>query len=211
MTQAPDADRLEGLRYEPAFLAPEEEQALIDIISGLPLAAAEYHQYTARRRVVSYGYRYDFERSELLGAQPLPDALRPLRARVAAWAGLEADDIAHVLVSEYAPGTQLGWHRDVPAFERVMGVSLGSAARLRFRPWPHVPKAPGSRARVRVLPVEPRSIYELRGPARWSWQHSVPPVARLRWSITLRTRRPGHDMPADAGPGGAQRGRTSIR
>ena len=202
---------IEGLRFEQDFLTPEEEQALIGIIAGLPLAAAEYHQYTARRRVVSYGYRYDFERSELLGAQPLPESLQPLRARVAAWAALAPDAIAHVLVSEYAPGTQLGWHRDVPEFEEVFGVSLGSPARLRLRPWPHTPNVPGARGRVRVLPLEPRSIYQLRGPARWGWQHSVPPVPALRWSITLRTRRPQRDPAAPEHPTGAQRGRTSIR
>ncbi len=202
---------IEGLRYEPDFLAVEEERALIATLSSLPLAAAEYHQFTARRRVVSYGYRYDFERSELRGAQALPESLLPLRARVAAWAGLKAEEIVHVLVTEYAPGTQLGWHRDVPDFEYVMGVSLGGAARLRLRPWPHVPNAPDARARVRVLPLEPRSIYELRGPARWRWQHSVPPVPTLRWSVTCRTRRASRDWASDAQSDPDQRGWSSTR
>ncbi|HEX7687590.1 MAG TPA: 2OG-Fe(II) oxygenase, partial [Burkholderiaceae bacterium] len=90
--------------------------------------------------------------------------------------------------AEYAPGTPLGWHRDVPEFEDVFGVSLGSPALLRFRPWP--PDAP-KRSDIVRLTAAPRSIYALRGPARWAWQHSVAPVEALRWSITFRTRRVG--------------------
>jgi alkylated DNA repair dioxygenase AlkB len=37
--------------------------------------------------------------------------------------------------------------------------------------------------------VQPRSIYLLRGPARWEWQHSVSATRSLRYSITFRTRR----------------------
>jgi alkylated DNA repair dioxygenase AlkB len=100
--------------------------------------------------------------------------------------GVEAEALAHVLVAEYAPGTPLGWHRDVPDFEDVAGVSLGADAVLRFRPWP--PTSP-KKEDVLKLVVQRRSIYALRGPARWAWQHSVAPVAALRWSITFRTLR----------------------
>ena len=176
----------EGLAYEPDFLARDEEQALIEVVRGLPLHAAKYKEYTARRRVASFGGSYDFDTNRLLPAQPLVEALHPLRARVARWAGIEPDALRHVLVAEYAPGTPLGWHRDVPDHEDVFGVSLGSTAVLRFRPYP--PVAP-RREEVVKLRAAPRSIYALRGPARWAWQHSVAPVDELRWSITLRTAR----------------------
>lgn len=176
----------EGLAYEPDFLAADEERALIDIIRSLPLAAAVYKQYTARRRVVSFGGSYDFDANKLLPARELIEELHPLRARVASWAGVTPEAIAHTLVAEYAPGTPLGWHRDVPSHEHVFGVSLGSTAVLRFRPYPPVePK----RAQVVKLRAAPRSVYAMRGPARWAWQHSVAPVDELRWSITFRTRR----------------------
>jgi len=176
----------EGLAYEPEFLSRDEERALIALIGTLPLQAARYKDYTARRRVTSFGGSYDFDANKLLPAQPLIEALHPLRARVAQWAGVAADDLRHVLVAEYAPGTPLGWHRDVPDHEDVFGVSLGSLAVLRFRPYP--PTDP-KRADVVRLRAAPRSIYAMRGVARWGWQHSVAPVDQLRWSITLRTPR----------------------
>ena len=176
----------EGLAYEPEFLARDEEQSLIALIRSLPLAAAKYKDYTARRRVVSFGGSYDYDANKLLPAQPLIEALHPLRARVARWAGIAPEALHHVLVAEYAPGTPLGWHRDVPDHEEVFGVSLGSTAVLRFRPYP--PVAP-RRADVVKLSAAPRSIYAMRGAARWAWQHSVAPVDELRWSITLRTAR----------------------
>jgi alkylated DNA repair dioxygenase AlkB len=180
------ADLPEGLAYEPAFLSRDEEQALIAVIRSLPLQAAKYKEYTARRRVVSFGGSYDFDSNKLLPAEPLIEALHPLRARVAHWAGIAPEALHHVLVAEYAPGTPLGWHRDVPDHEAVFGVSLGSTAVLRFRPFP--PVAP-RREDVVKLRAAPRSVYAMRGPARWAWQHSVAPVDALRWSITLRTAR----------------------
>lgn len=180
----PPAGLPPGLVYEPRFLSREEEAALIGLVTRLPLAAAQYKGYEARRRVVSYGGRFDYDANRLNPAEPLPAVLHPLRDRVAAWAGLDPLHLQHVLVAEYQPGTPLGWHRDVPDFEEVFGVSLGSMAALRFRPYP--PDRP-RRADIVRLMVAPRSIYALRGVARWGWQHSVPPVEALRWSITFRT------------------------
>ena len=183
----PPTDALpQGLSYQPEFLGRAEEAALIDLVRGLPLQAAQYKAYVARRRVVSYGGRFDYDDNRLLPGEPLIEALHPLRDRVAQWAGVGAGALSHVLIAEYAPGTPLGWHRDVPDFEDVFGVSLGSEALLRFRPYPpHQPR----RADVIRLPVAPRSLYALRGAARWQWQHSVAPVDALRWSITFRTAR----------------------
>jgi alkylated DNA repair dioxygenase AlkB len=175
----------EGLAYEPDFLSREEERSLIALIRSLPLQAAIYKQYTARRRVVSFGGSDDDD-PKMLPARELIDELLPLRARVAHWAGVAPEAIAHTLVAEYAPATPLGWHRDVPEHEEVYGVSLGSTAVLRFRPFPPVAPRRGDVVKLRAAP---RSIYAMRGPARWGWQHSVAPVDELRWSVTMRTRR----------------------
>jgi alkylated DNA repair dioxygenase AlkB len=176
----------DGLVYEDGFLSAPEEAALIELIARLPLQEARYKSYTARRRVVSYGGRFDYDANELLPSGALIEELHPLRARVAQWVGVGPEALAHVLVAEYLPGTPLGWHRDVPDFEDVYGVSLGSTALLRLRPYPPVrPK----REDIIKLPVQPRSIYALRGTARWGWQHSVAPVDAARWSITFRTMR----------------------
>jgi alkylated DNA repair dioxygenase AlkB len=176
----------DGLVYEDGFLSAPEEAALIELIARLPLQEARYKSYTARRRVVSYGGRFDYDANELLPSGALIEELHPLRARVAQWAGIAPEALAHVLVAEYLPGTPLGWHRDVPDFEDVYGVSLGSTALLRLRPYPPVRPR---REDIIKLPVQPRSIYALRGTARWGWQHSVAPVDAARWSITFRTMR----------------------
>lgn len=175
-----------GLRYETGFLTVQEEAALLEVVRTLPLHAARYKTYLARRRVVSFGGSYDFEANQLRPGPSLDERLVPLRARVARWLGVEPDRLMQVLVAEYAPGTPLGWHRDVPDFETIVGVSLGGEAVLRFRPYPADDAA---RRQVLQLEVAPRSIYHLAGAARWNWQHSVPPVEALRWSITFRTPR----------------------
>lgn len=176
----------EGLRYEPDFLGPDEERELIAYVRTLSFEAAKYKEYTARRRIVSYGGRFDYDANRLGPSIELAVELHPLRERVARWVGVAPSALVHALVAEYAPGTPLGWHRDVPDFEDVAGVSLGGEATMRFRPYP--PTQP-KRADVVRLTLAPRSIYLLRGVARWGWQHSVAPTKALRWSITFRTAR----------------------
>jgi alkylated DNA repair dioxygenase AlkB len=176
----------DGWRYREDFIDAGEEAALLEAIAAMPLHAARYKSYTARRRIASFGTEYDFDANRLLPGAPIPEVLLPLRARAAAWAGMTADDFSSALVAEYAPGTPLGWHRDVPDFELVFGLSLGSAARMRLRRYP--PAAP-KQADVLAITLPPRSAYVLSGAARWGWQHAIAPTKALRWSITLRTRR----------------------
>jgi alkylated DNA repair dioxygenase AlkB len=173
-----------GLLYEPDFISPEEERALLAGIATLPLEEAKYKSYTARRRTASFGSSYDFDANLLQPAAAIPAFLEPLKRRVAGLAGVPPERFEHALVTEYRPGTPLGWHRDVPEFELIAGVSLAGRCRMRFRPYP-----PKPRARALVLELEPRSVYVLRDEIRWGWQHSVAPTAELRYSITLRTRR----------------------
>lgn len=172
--------------YQPDFLSAHEESELVEQLQQLPLNFSKYKEYTARRRTASFGYSYDFSRNEAQPAPEPPEFLKELKERIAFWAEEPVASFVQVLVSEYQPGVPLGWHRDVPDFELIVGLSLASAARLRFRPYPWRPEL---RNRVFALEVEPRSIYLLRGESRWGWQHSVPPVPHLRYSITFRTAR----------------------
>jgi alkylated DNA repair dioxygenase AlkB len=177
-----------GLIYRGEFLDRDEEQALLEHIRALPLREAQYRQYTARRRTVNYGFSYDFQHLEAQPAPPIPEFLAPLRARAAQFAGVAAQDFVQALIAEYSPGTPLGWHRDVPDFELIVGISLAGSARIRFRPYPWKPER---RKEVFALELEPRSAYILRDEARWGWQHSVPPTRELRYSVTFRTARTG--------------------
>jgi alkylated DNA repair dioxygenase AlkB len=175
----------DGLTYAPDFLSAAQEALLLEVIRALPFEQAQYKEWRARRRIVSFGGRYDFSSNELTPAPAIPEFLFPLRAAMAGWAGLPVVRIAHAMIAEYPPGAPLGWHRDVPQFEEVMGASLLGHARLRFRPWP--PRS-GQRTTF-ALDLEPRSAYVLRRAARWEWQHAVSPTKELRYSITFRTRR----------------------
>lgn len=175
----------EGLQYRPAFLTEDEEASLLSHIAQLPLQEARYKQYTAKRRIVSYGGRYDFTTHELEPAAEIAPFLYPVRERIAAWTNLPASHFDHALIAEYRPGTQLGWHRDVPDFEVIAGVSLAGRGRMRLRPYPPAKPRQG---RALALELERRSAYVMRGVARWGWQHAISPTTELRYSITFRTR-----------------------
>ena len=177
----------EGFTFQTEFIATDEEQRLLEVLRALPLEEAQYKQYRARRRTLSYGSQYDFSENELQAAPTIPDFLNGLRSKVATLAAVPAESFVQALLSEYRPGTPLGWHRDVPEFEAIAGVSLGGSCRMRLRPY-----RPGEkqvRSDVLVLPLPPRSAYVIRGVARWGWQHSIAPTPDHRYSITFRTLR----------------------
>jgi alkylated DNA repair dioxygenase AlkB len=184
-----------GVVYHPDFLAPAEEDRLLAAIRRLPLQQAPYRGFTARRRIVSFGAGYDFTTNAPTPAPPLPEFLHDLRARAAAWAGAAAAELSQCTVAEYPPGAQLGWHRDAPTFGRVVGISLASPCRMRFRPYPHVKHR---RAPAPAIELEPRSIYVIRDHARWRWQHAISPTRALRYSITFRTMRGAPAAPRPA-------------
>jgi alkylated DNA repair dioxygenase AlkB len=176
-----------GFLYEREFLTPEEEASLLARILELPLQEAKYKEFTARRRTLSYGGQYDFSANKLELAPEIPEFLFPLREKVANWAGVASDAFVQALLTEYSPGTPLGWHRDVPDFELIAGVSLGGHARMRLRPYR--PREKQNRKDAIVLDLEPRSAYVMRDAARWNWQHCIAETKELRHSITFRTKR----------------------
>jgi alkylated DNA repair dioxygenase AlkB len=175
----------EGFRYQADLLPPGEELDLVARIAELPLKEFEFQGYLAKRRVLSYGWQYDFDNSSLQPAGEIPPFLLGLREHAAGFAGLTPPDLPHALITEYSPGAAIGWHRDKGVFVDVIGVSLLSACNFRLR------RKAGSGWERYSLTVEPRSIYLLRGPARTEWEHSIPGVETLRYSITFRSLRPG--------------------
>ncbi|HEV8108618.1 MAG TPA: alpha-ketoglutarate-dependent dioxygenase AlkB [Burkholderiales bacterium] len=174
----------EGLLYHEEFLSQQDEAGLLAEIRRLPLEEAKYKSFTAKRRIAAYGSSYDFETNELGPAPAIPVFLSPLRSQVATLVSIEEGRFTHALVTEYRPGTELGWHRDIGAFGIVVGVSLGGSCRMRFRRYP-----PAKGAKIFTLELAPRSVYVLRDEIRWRWQHSVARTKELRYSITFRTPR----------------------
>lgn len=170
-----------GLEYRPDFIAAEEEDDLIAHFSNAELSPFRFQGWTGKRLTRTFGWRYDFDDRSFAPADPIPDWLLPLRAKAADFSNVPPDQFVHALLVRYDPGAGIGWHRDRPVFETVVGVSLGSSAVLRFR---RRREAGFDRA---SLEVEPRSAYVLSGAARHEWEHSIAPGDTLRFSITFRT------------------------
>ena len=170
-----------GLEYRPDFITAPEERDLIGHLSIAELSPFKFQGWTGKRLTRTFGWRYDFDDRSFAPSEPMPDWLLALRAKAAAFANLAPDDFIHALLVRYDPGAGIGWHRDRPVFEAVVGVSLGSPAVLRFR---RRRESGFDRANIEV---EPRSAYLLTGPARHDWEHSIAPGETLRFSITFRS------------------------
>ena len=176
-----DAPLIAGLDYREEFISAEEEGALIGHIEALDLAPFRFQGWLGNRKTRSFGWRYDFDDANFTPAESIPDWLEPVRERAASFAGSEPKDFVHVLLARYDPGAGIGWHRDRDVFEKVVGISLGTSATLRFRQ-----RTETGFKRVN-LHVAPRSAYLLSEDARHEWEHRITPGANLRFSITFRT------------------------
>ena len=172
----------DGFLYQPDFLNDNEERELLRAIEGENFEAFDFHGYTAKRRTIEYGLEYDFGTRKATPTRPFPEFLFSLRHRAAALANLTAHDLVEGMILQYPPGAPIGWHRDAPQFGVVIGISLLNPARMRLKPY-------RKEGKIISVNLEPRSIYVLRGSARWQWQHSIPAMERMRYSITFRTLR----------------------
>jgi alkylated DNA repair dioxygenase AlkB len=172
----------EGFRYQRDIISKEAEEALLAQIRELPFREFEFHGYVGKRRTVSFGYRYDFATEQLQAGVEMPPFLVELRKAAAGFSGIPADAMKQVLVTEYDVNAGIGWHRDKAVFGEVIGISLLSTCRFRLR------RKAGGWERVN-LDAEPRSAYLLSGPSRTEWEHSIPEVEALRYSVTFRTLR----------------------
>jgi DNA oxidative demethylase len=188
-----DPDVPSGFEYRPEFVTPDEERALLDSIGRIAFSTVEMRGVVAKRRTAHYGWTYGYEARRTEPGEPIPAFLLPVRERAAAWAGIDADAFAEALVTEYSAGAPIGWHRDAPMFDEISGISLGTACRMKFRPYVS-PKDLGGTGRAprrttHEIELAPRSAYLIRGAARRDFEHSIPPVAGLRYSLTFRTLR----------------------
>ena len=174
---------LEGFKYQHELIDREEEHRLLEQVRELPFREFAFHGYKGNRRVVSFGWKYEYSGAGALRkADAIPPFLLGLQELAAAFAELEPNELEQVLVTEYGPGVGIGWHRDKAVFGKVVGVSLLASCVLRFR---KKIKNSNNWDRVNVF-AEPRSAYLLSGPARSEWQHSILRVDTLRYSITFR-------------------------
>jgi alkylated DNA repair protein (DNA oxidative demethylase) len=171
----------DGFEYEDGFLSEDEERVLLEAMAGVEFKTFEMRGQVAKRRVAHFGFDYGYDSWKVTPSTPFPAFLLPLRDRVAQYLDVAPEEVAEALVTEYTPGAGIGWHRDAPVFGVVAGVSLLADCDFRFRR--------GEASNTVPLRVARRSVYKLTGEARWGWQHSIPPMKELRYSITFRTLR----------------------
>jgi alkylated DNA repair dioxygenase AlkB len=175
-----DPPLIAGLRSEEALISGAAAKQLLQRLDQLELAPFRFHGWLGNRKTQSFGWRYDFEDASFTRAEPIPEWLQPLREKAAGFAGLRPGDFVHVLLARYDRGAGIGWHRDRDVFEQVVGVSLNTPAKLRFR------RRTADGFRRASVQIEPRSAYLLSGESRWAWEHSISPGEQLRFSITFR-------------------------
>src|SRR5687767_1496124 len=175
----------EGFKYQPEVISANDERALLERVKELPFKEFQFHGYVGKRRVVSFGWKYDFSKRTLEESADIPSFLLSLREVAAEFAGLPSTQLQQVLVSEYDEGAGIGWHRDKAVFGDVIGISLLSPCVFRLR------RKTGTTWERASITAEPRSAYLLRGPSRTEWEHSIPGVEGLRYSITFRNLKAG--------------------
>jgi alkylated DNA repair dioxygenase AlkB len=180
-TRAKSAELPDGFLYRPEVFTRAEQDELLDNISALQFRPVDFQGHRAKRRIVDFGFHYDFNSRSTTAADAIPDFLMPTRYKAGIFAGVPFEALVEVLITEYPGGAPMGWHRDAPQFELIVGISLAGSCRLRLRPI--------SGGKISSLLLEPGSAYLMRGAARWSYQHSIAAVANLRYSITFRTLR----------------------
>jgi alkylated DNA repair dioxygenase AlkB len=179
----------DGFIYRQNFISEAEEQAWIREIQSVQLAAFQYYQFTGKRRLASFGWQYEFGKNEITRAPDMPAFLLPLRTRAGKLFDIEPNRFSQSSIIEYSIGSPIGWHRDIAHFGVVVGISLGAACRMRFRKYHRVRAKNSKRDEILSIELQPRSIYLMSGASREIWQHSIPPVKALRYSIMMRTLR----------------------
>lgn len=176
----------EGFSYVPDFITVDEEDYLLGLIEQTEFHSFLFQGYEAKRRVASFGYDWNFERRVLTKGADIPNAFRPVIDKVAAHLAISGEQFAELLLTEYPAGSVINWHRDAPPFAIIAGISLLSDCIFRLRPRD---KAKQGRGSIVSLPLSRRSLYVMQGVVREEWQHSIPALPALRYSITFRTLR----------------------
>ena len=179
----------DGFIYHPNFLSAAEEQELIQEIQKLHLVPFKYYQFTGKRRTASFGWQYEFGASEITTAPEIPAFLLGVRTRAGTLFNMDPNRLVQASIIEYSTGSPIGWHRDIPYFGVVVGISLGAACRMRFRKYNRARSKNLRRDEILSIELQPRSIYLMSGASREMWQHSIPPVKELRYAIMMRTLR----------------------
>lgn len=173
-----------GFHYHSAFINEAEEMFLIKTIEQFDLQNMKFHEYEAKRKVISFGRGWSFTEQQLKEGNPIPVEFNFLVERIADHLQIPTELIAQFLITEYPVGSVINWHRDAPPFETIVGVSLLSDCTFKLRPHD---KEKQTRSATVSLPVQRRSLYTMTGVSKNAWQHCTVPLNKVRYSLTFRT------------------------
>jgi alkylated DNA repair dioxygenase AlkB len=168
------------------FITRDEERFLCERIRQTELHTFMFHGFEAKRRVASFGHDYSFDQRKLAQGRPVPPEFGFLTERIALKLGIAASELEELLITEYPVGAVINWHRDAPPFDIITGVSLASDCTFRLRPYDKSIRGKGSTISV---PLPRRSLYIMQGESREQWEHSIPALRQVRYSVTVRTLR----------------------
>ncbi|MDB5681244.1 MAG: 2OG-Fe(II) oxygenase superfamily protein [Sphingomonas bacterium] len=177
----PDTTGPSGLSYCEDAITAAEEAALIAGLEDVTVSPFRFQGWLGKRQTASFGWHYDFDKASFGEAAPIPDFLLPFRDRAGAFAGVAPADLVHALIVRYDPGAGIGWHRDRPVFDHVVGLSLEAPTTLRLR------RRTATGFERASIDLAPRSIYHLSGEVRYDWEHSIAPMLVRRRSVTFRS------------------------
>ena len=175
-----------GFTYIPELITEEEETSLYKEILKIDLHNLDFKGYTAKRKVASFGYDWNFEKQQLSKGKDIPKPFLSVLEKVAGHLSIKTEKFAELLITEYPVGSVINWHRDAPPFDQIAGISLLSDCIFRLRPHEKTKQVRGA---ILSVPVQRRSLYVMQGAARQDWEHSIKPMEKVRYSITLRTLR----------------------
>jgi len=133
-----------------------------------------------KRAGAYFGYTYVAVGQQLEPAPPIPEYLQAIINKAAPYypSGIE---FTQCIVQFYCEGSGIGWHSDAKVFgDCILGVSLASEARLRFKP-------KGAKHPSYTVTAAPGSLYVMQGAARWDYDHQIMPVKAPRYSLTFRS------------------------
>ncbi len=138
-----------------------------------------FGEFEGRRRVASFGFRYDYDVRQLQ-RQPTPSRWRNRCKHRDSRTPCNPDSAA--LCTEYDVGVGVGWHRDKLHFDMIFGLSLNICLQVDFAKGP----ARHGRRRAPVALYDDRRVSTNMG----TQQSAVQPP---RYSITFRTMTNGPD------------------
>jgi alkylated DNA repair dioxygenase AlkB len=173
-----------GFDYYPGFITEAEEADLVNVIEQFDLQTMKFHEYEAKRKVISFGLGWSFTEQKLKQGNVIPVQFDFLVDRIAQQLSIPTELIAQFLITEYPVGSVINWHRDAPPFDIIAGVSLLTDCSFKLRPQD---KEQQTRSATISLPVQRRSLYTMQGAAKSGWQHCTAPVNKIRYSLTFRT------------------------